>query len=332
MQPYQTVNDPGFQHLLHSFDQKYHPSDRKTLSNNYIPKLYDREKECVRNALTSVNSFALTTDIWTSRHNQAYTGLTVHYIDDCYHLQSHLLETVEFPESHTGINISEELEVILEEWKLSQVNLSAVTTDNRSNIVSALEIAQWKRMPCFSHTLQLAVDVVLKLPEVSRALARCRQLVGFFNRSAKSSYLLKQKQADLHHKVLALIQDVSTRWNSAYYMAERVLSQQQPLCATLLEVHKGDMMPSNSEFNTLEVIVKVMKPLVEITEAIGAEKWVTISVIRPVIHKLLEVYFKPKPGDSKLQRTMKESMHCKFHQCYTGSTLMLLNKAAFLDP
>ena len=44
-------------------------------------------------------------------------------------------------------------------------------------------------MPCFSHTLQLAVEVVLKLPEVSRALARCRQLVGHFNRSAKSSYV-----------------------------------------------------------------------------------------------------------------------------------------------
>ena len=67
-------------------------------------------------------------------------------------------------------------------------------------------------------------------------------------------------------------------------------------------------------------------------EAIGAEKWVTISVIRPVIHKLLEVYFKPKPGDSKLERTMKESMRCNFYQHYTGSTLMLLNKAAFLDP
>ena len=332
MQPYQTVNNPGFQHLLHSFDQRYHPPDRKTLSTNYIPRLYDREKGRVSSALASVDSFALTTDIWTSRHNQAYTGLTVHYVDDCYQLQSHLLENVEFPESHTGINISEELEAILEEWKLPQDNLSAVTTDNGTNIVSALEILQWKRMPCFSHTLQLAVEVVLKLPEVSRAIARCRQLVGHFNRSAKSSYLLQQKQADLHHKKLALIQDVTTRWNSAFYMAERILSQQQPLCATLLELHKGDMMPSDSEFTTLELFVKVMKPLVEITEAIGAEKWVTISVIRPVIHKLLEVYFKSKSGDSRLETTMKEAMHSNFQQRYRGSTLMLLNKAAFLDP
>ena len=79
---------------------------------------------------------------------------------------------VEFPHAHTGVNISEELSTILEEWKLSQVNSSAVTTDNGANIVSAMELLQWSRVPRFSHTLQLAVDVILKLPEVSCALAR----------------------------------------------------------------------------------------------------------------------------------------------------------------
>ena len=39
-------------------------------------------------------------------------------------------------------------------------------------------------------------------------------------------------------------------------------------------------MPSDAEFNTLELFVKVMKSLVDITEAIGTEKWVTISVVR----------------------------------------------------
>ena len=71
-------------------------------------------------------------------------------------------------------------------------------------------------------------------------------------------------------------------------MAERLLSQQQQVCATLLELHKGDMMPSDAEFTT-ELFVKVMKPLVDITEAIGTEKWVTISVVRPLLYKLLEV-------------------------------------------
>ena len=43
-------------------------------------------------------------------------------------------------------------------------------------------------------------------------------------------------------------------------------------------------MPSDTEFTTLELFVKVMKPLVDITEAIGAERWVTISVVRPLLY------------------------------------------------
>ena len=334
MQPYQTVNDPGFRAMLNAFDPRYVPMDRKTLATNYIPKLYDREKERICNKLSDVGYYALTADIWTSRHNEAYTGITIHFVNATYQLESFLLETLEFPQSHTGTNIAKELQEILENWRLPEDKISAITTDNGTNIVAALEIKQWKRMPCFSHTSQLAVEVVLKLPEVSRALARCRHLVAHFNRSAKSTYLLKKKQIDLRHKTLALVQDVSTRWNSAYYMAERLLSQQQPLCATLLELHKGDMMPSDAEFTTLELFVKVMKPLVDITEAIGAEKWVTISVVRLLLHKLLEVYFKPDENDaiSRLEKMMKTSMHSNLSDRYTGSILMLLNVAAFMDP
>ena len=134
---------------------------------------------------------------------------------------------LEFQEAHTGTNIAEELQEILRNWSLSQDKMSVITTDNGTNIVAALEIVQWKQMPYFSYTLQLAAELVLKLPEVSRALARCRHLVARLNHSTKSTYLLKQKQVNLHHKTLA--QDVSTRWNSAYYMAECLLSQQQPV-------------------------------------------------------------------------------------------------------
>ena len=91
---------------------------------------------------------------------------------------------MEFPDAHTAVNIAEELREIL---KLTQDKLSAVTTNNGTNIVAAFDITKWRRMPCFSHTPQHAVEVVLRLPEVSCA-------------------------------------------HSAYYMVERLLSQQQPLC------------------------------------------------------------------------------------------------------
>ena len=41
-------------------------------------------------------------------------------------------------------------------------------------------------------------------------------------------------------------------------MINRIMEQQQPICATLLAIHKGELMPSGSEFATLEAIVSVM--------------------------------------------------------------------------
>lgn len=146
----------------------------------------------------------ITTDLWTSRAKHAYTGLAVYYISEEFILQSLLLATKEFHNSRTVENILEELEAILGAWKLSVDRLCAATTDNVGNVL-ATQIWGWPRMPCFSHTLQLAVEQALSLPEVSKALAGSWHLVSHFNYSSKSAYLLKQKQKDLHHPKHSLI-------------------------------------------------------------------------------------------------------------------------------
>ena len=115
-------------------------------------------------------------------------------------------------------------------------------------------------------------------------------------------------------------------------MIKRILEQQQPLCAALLELKKGDLMPTDVEFSNMDIFIKVMKPIVEITEALGAQKYVTISMIRPLLHKLLNGIFKNSEGDSRLTKMMKLKMKENLYDRYTGSILDLLNKAAFLDP
>lgn len=147
----------------------------------------------------------------------------------------------------------------------------------------ALSDLGWPHFSCFSHTLQLAVVEGSSSPEVSKA--RCKRIASHFHHSFKSTYLLKQKQADLHIPQHCMVQEVSTRWNSSYYMVNRVVEQQQALCATLFELRKGDLMPTDQEFLVMETYV--MKPLVEITEALGGQKFVTISTLRPLIYKLI---------------------------------------------
>ena len=76
-------------------------------------------------------------------------------------------------------------------------------------------------------------------------------------------------------------------------------------------------MPTDAEFTTLESYCKVMKPLVDITEDIGGERWVTVSTVRPLLHKLLNNFFSSSSGDSELEKTTKKTMKENLSRRYT---------------
>ena len=70
-----------------------------------------------------------------------------------------------------------------------------------------------------------------------------------------------------------MIRDAQTKWNLSYYMADRIILMQPPSSVTLYAIRKRYLMPSDSRFIILEkLIIATMKPIVEITEAIGGEK------------------------------------------------------------
>ena len=269
--------------------------------------------------------------MWTSHAKHAYCSVTVHFIVE-FELQSFLISVHEFPDSHTTENIVQKIKDALSEWNLSITGIVAATTDNGANITTGINLLDVIQLPCFSHTLQLAAEKALKLPDISKLIGRYKRLVAHFNRSAKSYALLRQKQIALGHEQHALVNDVVTPWNSSYYMVARILEQQQPLCTTLLELKKGDLMPTDTEFANMELFVKTMKPIVDITEALGAQKYVTISMLRPLLYKLLNRTLKNCDTDCRLVKMMKLKMKENLHDRYTDSVLDLLNKAAYLDP
>ena len=68
--------------MLSKFEPRYTPPDRTTFARNHIPAMHEHEKVMVSIALLSdMQSFAITTDGWTSRSNCSYVSLTVHYIN-----------------------------------------------------------------------------------------------------------------------------------------------------------------------------------------------------------------------------------------------------------
>ena len=101
---------------------------------------------------------AVTTDIWTSRATEAYMTINAHYISNEWKIESNLLYTSEMVERHIGTNIASRIQEVLEVWNIQASHVSAVVTDNGSDMTAALNSLECGHLPCFAHTLQLAVN------------------------------------------------------------------------------------------------------------------------------------------------------------------------------
>ena len=74
--------------------------------------------------------------------------------------------------------------------------------------------------------------------------------------------------------------DVSTRWGSTCKMICRIIEQQQAICGVLADERKNwYRMLSDANFSTLEALASVLKPLSIFTDALSAEKCITVSAI-----------------------------------------------------
>ena len=70
-----------------------------------------------------------------------------------------MLKLGHFPKSHTGRNIYKNILEIIEDFGLMDVDVKKFfVTDNAPNMICSIRFnADWVRIPCFDHTLQLAI-------------------------------------------------------------------------------------------------------------------------------------------------------------------------------
>lgn len=157
MMPIHAVNKVGFQKMIHTPDKRYQLPSRNYFSQIAIPKLYNSCRDEVQKEMATVTFFSTTMDLWSSRTSEPYISLTVHFVDEEFELKSRCLQTSYFPTDHTGENIALGLREALAAWDLCEERQVAITTDNGTNMVKAVELNQWTRIQCFGHRLHLAI-------------------------------------------------------------------------------------------------------------------------------------------------------------------------------
>ena len=137
------------------------------------------------------------------------------------------LQTLYMPQDHTGLYLAEVLCETLETRELSSENLLCLSTDSRTNIVSAAQQFKWARLSCFGHNLHNAVNSSIKDdPRVSRAAGVCGKIICTFSHGWKKRRDLAKFQLDHGLPQHSLVTDYCTRWGSKQRLISRILEQE----------------------------------------------------------------------------------------------------------
>ena len=154
LRPIIIVEGVGFKHLLSYVEPGYHVPSHTQVAT-VCRRLYNVQKERLKEEIADCSHVALTTDIWTSSAVESYPTVTVHFIDKLWQMCTRVLFTKEMAERHTGRNIADRLTGMAEEWGIPHRSISAIVHDNAANAVLGVELTDWPHFSSVAHTLQL---------------------------------------------------------------------------------------------------------------------------------------------------------------------------------
>ncbi|XP_047222504.1 zinc finger BED domain-containing protein 4-like [Girardinichthys multiradiatus] len=187
-------------------------------------------------------------------------------------------------------------------WHIPKDKIHVILRDNARNMVKAMIDAGLPSLGCMAHTLQLAIhEAVLSQRSVSDIIAKGRRIVGHFRHSPLAYARLQSVQKQLGQPSKRLQQDVSTRWNSTYYMLHSLLEQKR-----VLGVYAADFeLPAtftSSQWELIENMTTLLEPFEELTKEICSSTASAADVI-PSVMVLKRILTKETAADHGVKTT-----------------------------
>lgn len=340
--PVSIVEEPAFKTLLSTIDPGYVPPSKNDLVIKMLPQMYCRTRDMVFGEFAGVVNCGVTTDLWQSQtQNRTYISLSLHSINynstTGFSMTNRCLKTFEVQEDNTAENITRAMYEAFVEWGITH-KVSGATTNGSVDIVKACSLLDLSvEMPCLGHTINRAIDEAFQLPRIDSFLGSCRKLVDHFREP--TVYLLREKQKQHGLTQCALITDRGRSWLAALAMMQRLKEQQVAVTATLEESSSSSHFRcEHPDWVLLEGLIEILQPFKVVANMISSCQYPTISMVRPVLHMLLNTTLKVKEGDLKEISTTKEVISRVLSNTYSQNSQLsqeistFLNVATFLDP
>lgn len=99
-----------------------------------LTDMFSKEFQVVQENLKSILSkneskFSFTVDAWTALNKNSYYGITIHFIDESWHIVPITLDVVASKGRRAGVDIAKQFLKVLEEYHLKE-DVMGITVDN----------------------------------------------------------------------------------------------------------------------------------------------------------------------------------------------------------
>ena len=174
--------------------------------------------------------------------------------------------------------------------------------DNARNIVAAnsSDRVSWESVPCYGHTLQLAINDRFDV-YVRRIIVAAGRLVNHFNHSTVATKALQKMQLPQRKR----IKSCKTRWNSVCDMFERLTELRWAVTVvlsdrTITKLSDARVLQLQDEYwNVMEEITLVLATLKCATTVMSSEDKVSISHTNPITFHLIHKHLLHQEEESR---------------------------------
>ncbi len=116
-------------------------------------------------------------------------------------------------------------------------------------------------------------------------------------------------------------------------MISRILEQQRALTQVLSEDKKvRHLIPTWQDLDILESVSKSLGPLLDFTDTLSGEDYVSVAYVKPVVHLFNTTMLLMQEEDTDLTKILKSKMLDYINEKYKDETQKLLDVASCLDP
>lgn len=148
---------------------------------------------------------------------------------------------------------------------------------------------------------------------------------------------LKNVQVKLDKPIRSIPSYSSTRWWSLLKLLEVYVEQQLPLIEVLSSWHKGKLKENiltQKELGEIKDMIEIIKPFQNVSENMSGEKYVTLSVIIPILNHTQDTVKETLAENITLKNSIQDNIFKVLEDRYkTDNNFdLILRKSTFLDP